>query len=158
MKIYLVRHGESFSASSDDVRPLSEKGKADIQNLANFIAPLKISVSRILHSKKLRAQQTANILAASIHTSQSAEIRPELDPDFSIMTIIEEINAWQTDLMLVGHMPFMGKLVGKLIADDEYKNIVSFSAGSLLCLEKTEYQQWVINWMLVPELFVLNAI
>jgi phosphohistidine phosphatase SixA len=32
MKIYLVRHGESIAIGSDDERPLSEKGKSDIQN------------------------------------------------------------------------------------------------------------------------------
>ena len=39
------------------------QGRADVRKVASFIRPLKISVEHIWHSGKLRAAQTAQILA-----------------------------------------------------------------------------------------------
>lgn len=153
MKIYLVRHGESVAKGSDDERPLSQQGEKDIQNLANFLLPLKLQVSSILHSPKFRAKQTAEILSSSIHATKNIEIRPELDPMSSVNDIIEEIYAREEDLMLVGHMPYMGKMAAKLISGNEYENIVAFKPGSMVCLEQIESERWAINWMLAAELF-----
>ena len=152
MKLYLVRHGDSTPALDDDKRPLSEKGTKDITRLAKFISPLNITVSRIIHSKKFRAKQTADILSASIATKLPGQARAELDPMNSIIPIIDEIYAQDEDLMLVGHMPFMGKLAARLITGDENKDIVAFKTGCMICLERMAANSWIINWVLYPEL------
>lgn len=153
MKLYLVRHGESIALGSDDKRPLSEKGEADIQSLANFISPLKLQVAHIFQSPKRRAQQTAEILSSKIVIANGIETKAELDPMASLNNILEELFVLNEDVLLVGHMPFLGKLVAKLITGNENKDIVSFKAGSMVCLEQIESEQWVILWMLNPELF-----
>ena len=70
---------------------------------------------QILQSKKYRAQQTAQILSSSILTSTDAETRCELDPLECIDPIIDELYVQGEDTLLVGHMPYLGKLLGKLI-------------------------------------------
>lgn len=154
MKIYLVRHGESIATGSDDERPLSEKGKSDIQNLANFISPLGLSVSYILHSKKFRAQQTAKILSSSMKIEKGIETRNELDPLARVDDLLEEIYARNVDILLVGHMPFMGKLVTQFISGNEEKDMVAFKTGTMLCLEQVEGKQWVLCWMINPGLLI----
>ncbi len=153
MKTYLVRHGDSIAEGLDNERPLSEKGKADIQNLAQFILPLKLQVSRILQSQKKRAQQTAKILLPSIQVKTNVETRKELDPLAEVDEIMNEIESRDENILLVGHMPFMGKLAAKLITGNENRDIVAFKAGSMLCLEKIDPTQWILRWMLNPELF-----
>jgi phosphohistidine phosphatase len=150
MKLYLVRHGESALTGSDNERPLSEKGKKDIQRLVEFISSLKIEVSFAFQSPKLRAQQTASMLLTAIHSKNKIEIHNELDPMAVVDHMIEELYVSQQDTLLVGHMPFMGKLVAKLITGDEYKDIVLFQPGCMLCLEYMGNGQWVICWMLSP--------
>lgn len=153
MKIYLVRHGDSIATGPDDERPLSEKGKSDIQHLANFISPLTLQVSLVLHSQKFRAQQTAKILSLSMQVESGVETRNELDPMAFVGDILEEIHARKKNILLVGHMPFMGKLAAQLIRGNEEQDVVAFKTGSMLCLEQVENDQWVIRWMLNPELF-----
>jgi phosphohistidine phosphatase len=150
MKIYVVRHGESLSTSPDDTRPLSEKGKDDIKRLANFIVHLNIKVNRIVHSPKYRAQETAEILSSAISLFGTIETSAQLDPLASISHIINQFNVWEGDSLIVGHMPFMGKLVNKLTSGDEDNNVVIFKPGNIVCLELTERERWSICWMLTP--------
>lgn len=153
MKLYLVRHGENETVGSDDERTLSTKGKEDIEHLSNFISQLKLQVSYVFQSPKLRVQQTAKILCSQMTIINEIETKVELEPLAPITDVIDELSVLNGDVMLVGHMPFMGKLVSQLVTGNENKNVVAFKAGSMLCLEKIEDNQWVIRWMLNPELF-----
>lgn len=150
MRIYLARHGDSVSGP-DQRRQLSEKGRADVSHIANMLAPLKIHVMDIFHSDKTRAIQTAEILSTVVHSARPMRMRAELDPEASIDRIIEELDATDEDVMLVGHMPFMGKLAGKLVAGNENTDVVNFQAGSIVCLEQYSQTRWAICWMLNPE-------
>lgn len=71
MKIYLVQHGDSLDKDIDPERPLSDQGQKDIQLLSNFLSPLKIEVSCVYHSGKLRAQQTAESLSGHIFSKMA---------------------------------------------------------------------------------------
>lgn len=86
-------------------------------------------------------------------TTNGIETKVELEALAPITDIVNEFSVLNGDVMLVGHMPFMGKLVSKLVTGNENKDVVSFNAGSMLCLEKIDDEQWVIRWMLNPELF-----
>lgn len=155
MRVYLMRHGDSIAGVPDSARPLSTKGINDIQQLAQLIAPLKLHVATIFHSEKLRTQQTAEIIASSIQSDEPMQSRSELSPLHSIDPIYDEIFHWDKDILLVGHMPFMGKLIAKLVVGQEKRDIVSFAPGCLICLEQINKDFWMINWMLNPELCVL---
>jgi len=110
-----------------------------------------------MQSEKFRAKQTAKILSSSIQV-KSIETCSELDPLEFPDIIIRQLYVDKQDALLVGHMPFMGKLVGQLITGNSDTNIVFFKAGSMICLEQTQDQQWVISWMLSPECLFLNKI
>lgn len=153
MRIYLVRHGESSSGLSDDERPLSNKGTEDIRRLAAFIAPLKLQVSTIFQSPKRRAQQTAAILSSKFSVTKGIETRAELQPLSPIKDILNELLAQNEDVLIAGHMPYLGQLAAKLTTGDENKDIVAFNAGTMLCLEKMSRDRFIICWMLSPELF-----
>src|SRR5665213_1956920 len=104
MRVYLVRHGDAAPAFYDDQRTLSDKGVVDIKLLAKFISHLGIQVAQIFHSEKLRAIQTAEILSSVISTKAPMESLSDLDPISPVEHIVKAINAWNDDVVLVGHM------------------------------------------------------
>ncbi len=63
MRIYLVQHGEAVAKDVDPERPLSEQGHNDVEKIATFLGNTQLGMERILHSGKLRAEQTAEIFA-----------------------------------------------------------------------------------------------
>jgi phosphohistidine phosphatase len=59
--------------------------------------------------------------------------------------------------MIVGHLPFLGKLAALLVADNEETDIVAFKFGCVVCLERTEDGPWKLAWMIVPALLGAQA-
>lgn len=154
MKVYLVRHGEAVSSQFDPKRPLSEHGLADIRKVASFIKPLKISVEHVWHSGKLRAAQTADILAESVSVEKDCSAHKDLGPNDDVTIIADELEAYNTDLMIVGHLPFLVYLTSLLVAGKETANVAAFDAGSIACLYRSDSGRWQIEWMITPELLV----
>jgi len=154
MKLYLVRHGDAVSSQLDPKRPLSEQGLADILKVASFIKPLKISVENIWHSGKLRAAQTAEKLAESMMAEKGCSTHQALGPNDDVTILADELEAYDTDLMIVGHLPFLAYLTSLLVADKETANVAVFDAGSIVCLDNSNRGQWQIEWMVTPELLV----
>lgn len=153
MKLYLARHGDSMPMGRDATRPLSTLGKNQITQLAKFLAPAQLFVHNIVHSGKLRAQQTAELLSPAFQTTKPLEISTDLEPDNSIVPLIEYIGLDPQDKLCVGHLPFLGRLVAKLVTGHENSDIVIFKPGTLVCLESMTKTHWVIQWMLSPDLF-----
>jgi len=152
VKLYLVRHGDSsLSARTDNERELSEKGELEVQQIANLILPLDLPISTIWHSEKRRAEQTANILSGTFPKA-TLQCTSDLAPMASLNPILDKIYTSPDDLLLVGHMPFMGRLVSKLIVGEEDENIVNFGTGCIVCLERVVTHYWAINWMLRPNI------
>ena len=148
MKVYLVRHGEAVSSQVDAERPLSEQGRTDIRKVASFIKPREISVEHVWNSGKLRAAQTAEILAESISVKKDCSAHDNLRPNDDIAMITDELEAYNTDIMLVGHLPFLAYLASLLIAGTE---TVSFDTGTIICLNRENPGQWQVEWMMSPK-------
>jgi len=62
MRLYLVQHGEAKREEEDPSRPLTENGRREVEIVAKFLSEAGIKIDKILHSGKLRAAQTAEIL------------------------------------------------------------------------------------------------
>jgi len=152
MKVYLIRHGEAVSSNVDPQRPLSDKGRADVRKIASFIKPLKVCVERIWHSGKPRAAQTAEILAGAVATEKGCSAREGLRPNDDVTTIADELDAYDADLMIVGHLPFLWNLTSLLATGRETADVVAFTAGAMACLKRRNHGTWQINWMITPEL------
>lgn len=150
MKVYLARHGEALTSEINPTNPLSEIGIQQIERIAKFLAKIDLRVSDIFHSEKKRAKQTAEIIA-SVVLNGTVKMHEGLDPLDPVEPLAYEIKQNKNDILYVGHMPFMGKLVSKLITNDESRDIVFFRTGSIICLERIS-SDWIINWFVSPEL------
>ena len=152
MKLYLVQHGESLEKEINPERPLSPKGTEDIKILAEFLSIRIPVVSTIFHSGKLRAKQTAELMALKITNKNGVQKLLGIEPTDFIAPIAYEIESWDEDTIVAGHLPFMAKLVSKLTTGDEAVSTVAYEPGSIVCLEKVTEKKWLILWMLRPTL------
>ena len=152
MKLYLVQHGEASPEETDPERPLSDKGRSDTSKAAAFLREAGISVETILHSTKLRAEQTARILADTLDQRCDVVKRDFLSPNDPLDNILDEISRRDDDLMIVGHLPFLDRLTSRLILGSEEKSIVRFRQGGVLFLERGEERSWRITGFIVPDL------
>ena len=151
MKLYLVQHGEASSKETDPRRPLTEQGKEDVKRLSEFLKRAGVKVDRVLHSGKLRAAQTAELLANAIAPDVELEESGLINPNDNPKAFDWQSESWDRDTLIVGHLPFMAKLVSHLLIEDENKPITAYQPGSIVCLER-ENSHWQINWMMRPEL------
>jgi phosphohistidine phosphatase len=152
MRLYLVQHGDAVSEQSDPERPLSAAGRREVEAVARLLAGAGVHVARVVHSGKLRAQQTAELLAAVLAPGMVPETMTGLNPNDPIEPVARTIAEWTSDVMLVGHLPFMGKLVARLVAGDERKPVAAFVPGTVVCLEQGETSRWAVTWMVRPEI------
>ncbi len=150
MRLYLVQHGEAAPEDVDPTRPLTARGEADVVRIAEFLAAVEVRVGRIMHSGKRRAEQTAQIIGAAL--GSAPEGRAGLSPKDPPNDVAREAAAWNQEVLLVGHLPFMARLVSRLVAGRDDAGVVTFQPGTIVCLERGEQQRWAIAWMIRPEL------
>ena len=150
MRIYLVQHGESKSEEEDPQRHLTVRGIDEVQRVADFLRPLELGVDTVWHSGKTRAQQTAELLAEALRARLVQ--RAGLGPKDQVAATKEALEQIGDDLMIVGHMPFLGKLAALLVTGSEENEIVEFQFGCLLCMERRGDVKWKVAWMITPAL------
>lgn len=152
MRLYCVRHGEAESSEVDSERPLTKQGKNDITKMANYLSQCGVRVSTVLHSPKLRAKQTAEILGNGLSATEITQSQNLLNEDAAVEPLEQMVKSLQEDVMLVGHLPFMYHFVNKLLLNNEnYYPIINFFPGTIVCLDY-EDQQWMINWIISPKI------
>ena len=154
MRLYLVQHGEACSKETNPKRPLTKKGEADIDRLADFLKQSSVQVNRVIHSGKLRAKQTAERLANAIAPGVELEESGLMNPNDNPKAFDWQSGSWEEDRLIVGHLPFMAKLVSHLLIENDNQIITAYTPGSMVCLELDSEKQCQINWMIRPELLV----
>ena len=152
MKVYLVQHGEAATKDVAPERPLTETGQFDVQRVAATLKQAGVEVDRVIHSGKLRARQTAEILAEALAPRSQPEVSDLINPNDDPAIFAAQVNDWHGDTLVVGHLPFMARLVAYLVAGDAERSLVIYQPGSVVCLETFDARSWQINWLLRPEL------
>jgi phosphohistidine phosphatase len=152
MRVYLAQHGLAVPKETDPERPLSEQGREDVRRLADLLEGAGIRVEQALHSGKTRAEQTAALLARAVLPGGQAQGRSGLAPNDPVEPLASEIESWSADTLLVGHLPFLGRLASLLLAADADRPTLAFQPGSLACLERDATGPWALAWMIRPEL------
>ena len=151
LRHYLVRHGEAKADMEDSARPLSDRGRDEVQRVARHAATLGLEVAQICHSGKVRAQQTAEILAEHLTLRLGIRQIEGLAPGDAPDRLRAELEAAGESLMLVGHLPHLSRLVSALVLGDSEEEIIWPDTGTMVCLAKTE-RGFRLLWVLTPEL------
>mgnify|MGYP001567668317 CR=1 FL=1 len=151
MRLYLTQHGLAVPPEVDRDRPLSLAGREDVRRLAAFLQGAGVRVHQVLHSGKTRAEQTAALLAEVVLPAGRPQVRPGLGPNDPVEPLSGTLAAWSEDALLVGHLPFLGRLASLLLLSDPARPMLAFQPGTAVCLERDSEGRWSLGWMLPLE-------
>lgn len=150
MSIYLVQHGKSLPKEADPEKGLSEKGISEVKLIAGVAKNYQIEVKKIVHSGKKRAKQTAALFAEALRPSEGVSESAGLGPLDDVNALVQKLDP-NSDLMLVGHLPFMENLLCRLTTGADGHPIFRFQNGGVVCLDQEEKSgDWFISWALMP--------
>jgi phosphohistidine phosphatase len=117
--------------------------------MARFLKPLRLRLGAIWHSDRVRAIQTAGLLSPAVVVKKRVELK-DIGPDDRIGPLHRRLRKVRGDLMIVGHLPFLDKLLARLIAGSSAATLVNFTTSSIVALADDE-GDWRIQWMMSPE-------
>lgn len=138
--VYLVHHAEAAEPAVDPQRPLTEAGRGHADRLAAEAARRQVAPAAIWHSGKLRARQTADAFRAACNPlAEFAAIRG-LQPADPVEWIRDRLLGEHRDVMIVGHLPHLPRLLEILTAER-----LSFPMHGLVAIEwdgRTGRESW----------------
>ena len=152
MELYLVQHGAAKSEFEDPARPLTEDGRQTVERVAEFLAARAVRIGRVEHSEKLRARQTAEILALRLRPAEGCVQVTGLAPSDDVEPKRARLTEESASLMLVGHLLHLGRLVSRLLGLDANYPVVQFQMGGVVRLDRDAARTWVVRWVLPPDL------
>ncbi len=158
MHLYLVQHGAAKTEAEDPQRGLTDEGRQTVERMAEFLFPLRLPVDRIEHSEKLRARQTAEILAARLRPPEGTKQVHGMAPNDDVEPMRVRLEKESQNVMLVGHLPYSSRLVARLLGLTADQTMVQFQMGGVVRVDRDEAGHWVVRWMLVPELLPLHSV
>ncbi len=116
MKLYFLRHAhaEDGTGHNDHERKLTDRGVRDARAAAHVLAALGVEPAHIYASPRVRARQTAEIVAAQLDLA--IEIREEVNFGFNVATLRQLLDrsSEYADLMFVGHEPTFSATIAEL--------------------------------------------
>src|SRR6266498_4701651 len=122
MEVLLIRHADALDAEpgmTDDERPLSSEGVERMRKGAEGLAKVLEDhgpplLSGILTSPKVRAMETARIVALEVNGNETVTQCPPLAADFVWSEILPYLKPFPPDarVALIGHEPALGSLAG----------------------------------------------
>src|SRR5262245_47031409 len=151
MDLYLMQHGEAKPESEDPARPLSERGRQDIERVAREAARLRLGITLVEHSGKLRARETAEILAARLEPRPRLGERAGLSPNDDPGVLAGALQDPAETRLLVGHLPHLSRLLSLLVIADAARPILDFRMGALVALRHGS-EGFRLRFVLPPEL------
>jgi phosphohistidine phosphatase len=145
--LYLMRHGEAISGAPDWQRSLSERGRAEVTAIARRAYRRGVSLAWVYHSGILRAQQTAELVATVLLPQNGVRQLSGLLPDDDPIDIMAQAEEFAESVLLVSHLPCLGRLAGLMTSGDSERSIIDFAPATLVCLTR-QANRWKLNWSL----------
>ena len=153
MFVYLVHHGHAVDPGVDPQRPLSRQGRDQTDVLSGRAAARGVRPDVIWHSGKLRTRQTAEAYLRACNPlaefSATRWMQPDDPPRLADLLQVET-----RDVMLVGHMPHLDRLLRRLIrlsdAAHAGPEAGAFPMNGLVAVERVE-TVWAERWRLDTE-------
>ncbi len=151
MRYYFLRHGIAEElADSDFNRALTARGAGRVAKSGAVMKRLNIRPTQIFSSPRLRARETAEIVAAAL--GLPVTLADELDFGFDladIRSLTAELGAGD-EVMFVGHNPDMSSLAHQLTGVN-----VAMKKGGLARVDVfgKKARQGELIWLIAPKVF-----
>ena len=152
MRLYFLRHAEAEQlAASDFERKLTTRGVKRTKTAAQVLLKLGIEPEHIYSSPRVRALQTAEIVAAALNLP--VEVDDGLDFRFDLEVVEDLIDDLPLDaeVMFVGHEPGMSEVVEELTGA-----FVAMKKGGMARVDVdyvTEPLRGQLIWLIAPKVF-----
>ena len=153
MRLYIVQHGDSMAKDIDPNRPLSDRGRADIQRLTEWLSSNNVQIEQILHSGKTRARETAEILRPLLESPGQVFEGQGLAPNDSPEAFLYQLRAPKKDMLIASHMPFVARTVSQALTGAPDRQLVEFVPGSVAGIERSDGASWRLFMFARPEFF-----
>ena len=154
--LHLLRHAHAGDPAKwggdDDVRPLSERGRAQAVRLGKLLAASGDAPDLFVTSPRLRASQTADLVAKEVGAKVVVDERlaGPLDPDVVDAVVRAAGDAKRP--CLVGHDPDFSALLGELVGLD----VIPMRKGTIARVDFTGEAvaagRGTLRYLLPPEL------
>lgn len=139
MKIFVLRHGMTSDAETDEERELTETGVAEVEKVVNLRLDDLKGVTRIYSSPLKRVKQTLYVAKRLVGFAGSIEESPYLKTGSRLNEIIDfanELDFAGGDVLVSSHQSCTSILVLWLTGED-----ILIPNGSLLAIEVDEPRQ-----------------
>jgi phosphohistidine phosphatase len=152
--IHLLRHAHAGDSADwdgpDATRPLTEKGRGQADRLGRFLAAQGFRPEVILTSPKVRAAQTAEIVAGLLGLPVRIEERLAGALELGTVDAIVAEHGSPRSVVLVGHDPDFSDLLATLCGAD-----IPMRKGAFARIEADlplEAGTSVLRWLVPPDL------
>ena len=168
MNLYILRHGIASAPGEDGLpknlpdaeRPLSVKGKQRLWGATGAMRKMEVVLDTVMSSPLLRARQTAQIVTEAMELRRALVLTDNLAPEGSTKALVEQINEIgprAKSILLVGHEPYLSRLIALLVAGDADAEF-DLKKGGLAKLEIAKLKHGrcaMLEWLLTPKQMVL---
>ncbi|HSA77405.1 MAG TPA: phosphohistidine phosphatase SixA [Nitrospirota bacterium] len=138
----------------DPARGVTATGVQDVRKVAAYSQKMILRISRIFHSGKTRAMQTAQIFADYHKPEKGGFETGRLAPMYDPTIWAKHISEMQENTTLAGHLPHRVKLAALLLCGNKEKMFIDFKMGGVVCLMRYDDDRWAMELMIVPEIVV----
>ena len=164
--VYILRHGiagerDAQKYPDDSERPLTDKGKKRMRQIADGLIRIGFAVDWIVTSPLVRAAETAEVVAASIGVKIPMDKCAPLSPGGSVRELATFLSghADRKRILLVGHEPDLSRLAARLIGAGREANLALKKGGCCLiqCGDLSLSSDGTLIWWLTPRLMRVLA-
>ena len=113
---------------------------------------LNIKIDTIFSSPALRTKQTAEVFSQILTVGTVTELAG-MKPTDDIAAFLKNLEG--DDIMFVGHLPHIEKVVSYILTGKENTAVVKFTNATVVCIEKVE-SEFYIDWVLNPTICQLE--
>jgi phosphohistidine phosphatase len=152
--LYLLRHAHAGDALAwdgpDAIRPLTDKGRQQADRLGRFLAERGLRPDAVVTSPKVRAAQTAQIVADLVRSPVGVDERLGDELDIAAVESLLRDHGDPASVMLVGHDPDLSELLGQLCGAVG----VPMRKGSLARIEVSRPLRpgaGLLRWLIPPD-------
>ena len=160
----MIRHAIAVDEGTpeyeqDSERPLTDKGRRKMRQIAKGLRNLGVEFDLILSSPYLRARETAEILADVFKMKKKLAFSDSLIPMADPQLLIPEINEkYSVDsIALVGHEPHLSTFAG-LLTSENSKIDITFKKGGVCYLSADDLHhddhRATLEWLLTPGILI----
>ena len=119
MLLHFLRHADAGDPEAwtdpDAVRPLSDKGRKQSKRLGEHLASIGFEADAFITSPKIRAEQTADLVAEAVGVQVSADDRLASGLDVDVLEAVLAAAGDLERVVVVGHDPDFSELLSQLV-------------------------------------------